>query len=307
MGQNTIQIGDRIIGSGRATYIIAEIGINHNGSLGMVKKLIDSAVSSGCDAVKFQKRTPHLCVPVQQQGVMKKTPWGTMTYLEYRDRVELGEAEYREIDGYCKEKGIMWFASCWDEPSVDFLEQFTPVCHKVCSAALTNDNLLRRLNATGRPVILSTGMSTMKEIRHAVSLLDPDRLLIAHCTSSYACKPEELNLNMIRSLGREFDCPIGYSGHELGLVTTCAAVAVGATFVERHITLDRGMWGNDQKASLEPGDLQQLVRDIREIGEALGDGTKRVYLSEEKALKKLRQFPRNEMRPEGFRCNPLPE
>jgi len=290
MGQRTIQIKDRIIGDDRPTYIIAEIGINHNGSLKIAKKLIDSAVSSGCDAVKFQKRTSHLCVPEQQQQVMKQTPWGTMTYLEYRDRVEFNEAEYLEIDRYCKEKGIMWFASCWDEPSVDFLEQFSPVCHKLCSAALTNDNLLRHLNSTERPIILSTGMSTMKEIRHAVSLLDQDRLLIAHCTSSYACKPEELNLNMIKTLRREFNCPIGYSGHELGLVTTCAAVAIGASFVERHITLDRGMWGNDQKASLEPGDLQQLVRDIHETEKALGDGIKQVYESEEAALLKLRKI-----------------
>ena len=289
MGQRTIQISDRIIGDGQSTYIIAEIGINHNGSLEIAKKLIDSAVSSGCDAVKFQKRTPHLCVPAQQQHVMRQTPWGTMTYLEYRDRVEFNEAEYREIDRYCKEKDIMWFASCWDEPSVAFLEQFSPVCHKVCSAALTNDNLLRHLNSTERPIILSTGMSTMKEIRHAVSLLDQDRLLIAHCTSSYACQPEELNLNMIKTLRREFNCPIGYSGHELGLVTTCAAVAIGASFVERHITLDRGMWGNDQKASLEPGDLKRLVKDIREIEKALGDGTKQVYESEQTALLKLRK------------------
>jgi N-acetylneuraminate synthase len=290
MGQKTIQIGDRIVGEGQRTYILAEIGINHNGSLEIAKKLIDSAVSSGCDAVKFQKRTPHLCVPVHQQGVMKETPWGTMTYLEYRDRVEFEEAEYREIDRYCKEKGIMWFASCWDELSVDFLERFSPVCHKVCSAVLTNDNLLRRLNATGRPLILSTGMSTMVEIRHAVSLLDQERLLIAHCTSSYACRPEELNLNMIKTLRQEFNCPIGYSGHELGLVTTCAAVAMGASFVERHITLDRGMWGNDQRASLEPGDFKRLVNDIREIEKALGDGTKQVYDSERAVLLKLRKI-----------------
>lgn len=290
MGQRTIQIGDRNVGNGQPTYIIAEIGINHNGSLEIAKKLIDSASSSGCDAVKFQKRTPRLCVPAQQQGVMKQTPWGTMTYLEYRDRVELHETEYREIDRYCKEKGIMWFASCWDEPSVDFLEQFSPVCHKVCSAALTNDNLLRCLNVTGRPIILSTGMSTMAEIRHAVSLLDQDRLLIAHCTSSYACRPEELNLNMIKTLRREFNCPIGYSGHELGLITTCAAVAIGASFVERHITLDRDMWGNDQRASLEPSDFRRLVKDIREIEKALGDGTKHVYESEQAALLKLRKI-----------------
>jgi len=289
MGQRTIQIGDRRIGNDQPTYIIAEIGINHNGSLRIAKKLIDSAASSNCDAVKFQKRTPHLCVPPQQQRVIKKTPWGAMTYLEYRYRVEFNEKEYREIDRYCKEKGIMWFASCWDEPSVDFLEQFSPVCHKVCSAVLTNDNLLRRLNSTGRPLILSTGMSTMEEIRHAASLLDQDRLLIAHCTSSYACQPEEINLNMIKTLQREFRCPIGYSGHELGLVTTCAAVAIGASFVERHITLDRNMWGNDQSLSLELSDLRRLTADIREVEKALGDGTKQIYDSEQVALLKLRK------------------
>jgi N-acetylneuraminate synthase len=289
MGQRTIQIEDRIIGNHQPTYIIAEIGINHNGSLEIAKKLIDSAVSSGCDAVKFQKRTPDLCVPSQQQSVIKNTPWGTMTYLEYRYKVEFNEDEYWQIDRYCKGKGILWFASCWDEPSVDFLQQFSPVCYKACSAALTNDNLLGRLNSTGCPLILSTGMSTMEEIRHAVSLLDKDRLLIAHCTSSYACRPEELNLNMITTLRQEFNCPIGYSGHELGLVTTCAAVAIGASFVERHITIDRGMWGNDQSASLEPQDLKRLVRDIREIEKALGDGTKQVYESEEAALRKLRK------------------
>ncbi len=290
MGQGAIQIGDRIIGNDQPAFIIAEIGINHNGSLEIAKKLIDSAASSGCDAVKFQKRTPHLCVPPQQQGVTKQTPWGIMTYLEYRYRVEFDEEEYREIDRYCKEKGIMWFASCWDEPSVDFMERFSPVCHKICSAVLTDDHLLQCISSAERPMILSTGMSTMEEIRHAVSLLDQDRLLIAHCTSSYACKPEELNLNMIRILQREFACPIGYSGHELGLITTCAAVAIGASFVERHITLDRSMWGNDQSASLEPRDLKRLVRDIREIEEALGDGTKQVYESEEAALLKLRKI-----------------
>jgi N-acetylneuraminate synthase len=290
MGQRSIQIGDRLIGNHQPTYIIAEIGINHNGSLEIAKNLIDSAVSSGCDAVKFQKRTPEFCVPPQQQGVVKSTPWGTMTYLEYRYKVEFNEDEYWQIDRYCKKRGILWFASCWDEPSVDFLEQFSPVCYKACSAVLTNDNLLRRLNSTGRPLIVSTGMSTMEEIRHAVSLLDQDRLLIAHCTSSYACRPEELNLNMIRTLRREFNCPIGYSGHEMGLVTTCAAVAIGASFVERHITIDRGMWGNDQSASLEPADLRRLVAEIREIEKALGDGMKKVYPSEDKVLKKLRRY-----------------
>jgi len=285
----TGQIGDRLIGGGQPTYIIAEAGVNHNGSLGIAKKLIDAAVAAGCDAIKFQKRTPDICVPPEQRDIRRETPWGNVTYLEYRHHIEFGQNEYEAVNDYCKEKGIKWFASCWDDPSVDFLEQFNPVCHKVCSASLTDNDLIKRMNATGRPVILSTGMSTMEEIYHAVSLLDIERLLIAHCTSSYACKSEELNLRMIETLIHNYDCPIGYSGHELGFVASIASVALGASFVERHITIDRTMWGSDQIASLEPQDLQKLVKDIRDVEKALGDGLKRVYESEVPALKKLRK------------------
>jgi len=286
-----VRIGDRQIGTGHPTYIIAEIGINHNGNIEIAKKLVDAAVHAGCDAVKFQKRTPELCVPPDQRDVLRKTPWGPMTYLEYRERIEFEKDEYQEIDRYCREKNIDWFASCWDEPSVDFMEAFDPICHKVCSAALTDDALLQGVQVTGRPVILSTGMSTMAEIRHAVSLLKRERLLLAHCTSTYACMTEELNLRAIHTLMREFQCPIGYSGHELGVTPSIAAVALGATFIERHITLDRSMWGSDQSASLEPWDLERLVRDIREIEIALGDGEKRVFESEKMALTRLRRCP----------------
>jgi N-acetylneuraminate synthase len=283
-----IEIGERPVGSGHPTYIIAEIGINHNGDLNIAKRLIDAAVLAGCDAVKFQKRAPELCVPSEQHNVMRETPWGLMTYLEYRHRVEFGQDEYREIDHYCRERGIAWFASCWDEPSVDFVEQFDPVCYKIASASLTDARLLRHINNKGRPLILSTGMSTMDEIRHAVSLLDEGRLLIAHSTSSYPCRPEELNLRMIQTLQWEFNCPIGYSGHEVGLKTTLAAVVLGACFVERHITLDRAMWGSDQAASVEPHGFARLVRDIRVIEAAMGDGVKRVYDDELPILRKLR-------------------
>ena len=197
--------------------------------------------------------------------------------------------EYREIDRYCREKGIAWFASCWDEPSVDFIERFDPVCYKVASASLTDATMLAKLRATGRPLILSTGMSTMEEIRGAVARLDLDRLLLAHATSSYPCRPEQLNLRMIQTLQREFPCPVGYSGHEVGLQTTCAAVALGACLVERHITLDRAMWGSDQAASVEPGGLVRLVRDIRVIEQAMGDGVKQIYDSEKAARAKLRR------------------
>ncbi len=287
--RRSVDIGGRLVGEGQPVFIIAEIGINHNGDLGIAKKLIDTAVLAGCDAVKFQKRTPELCVPPERRDVMRETPWGLMTYMEYRHRVEFGEAEYAEIDRYCREKGIPWLASCWDEPSIDFIEAFDPPAYKVASASLTDDALLRHTNAQGRAVILSTGMSTMEQIHHAVSLIDPDRLLIAHSTSSYPCPPKELNLRVIEALRRQFDCPIGYSGHEVGLQTTYAAVVLGACFVERHITLDRAMWGSDQAASVEPGGLIRLVRDIRVITEAMGDGVKQVYDSEIPIMDKLRR------------------
>lgn len=284
-----VRIGSRTVGAGQPTYVIAEVGINHNGDLETAKALIDAAGAAGCDAVKFQKRTPHVCVPTEQKTVIRNTPWGALSYLDYRQRMEFSESQYREIDNHCRGVGIPWFASAWDEESVIFLERFSPPCHKICSAALTDDYLVRYINETGRPVILSTGMSTMSEIQHAVSLLNRKRLLIAHCTSAYAGKSEELNLRVIQTLGREFGCPIGYSGHERGIATSVAAVALGATFVERHITLDRRMWGSDQACSLEPSDFRRLVSEIRDVERALGDGFKRVYDSEKAAMQRLRQ------------------
>lgn len=284
-----IKIGERWVGEGHPVFIIAEIGINHNGDLNLAKRLIDVAFMAGCDAVKFQKRTPEKAVPPGYQNVMRETPWGLITYLEYRRMVEFGYEEYAEIDRYCKDKGIPWFASCWDEESVDFIEQFSPPCYKIASASLTDRALLQKVKSTGRPIILSTGMSTLEEIEAAVNFLGTENLLIAHSTSTYPCPPEELNLRMIQTLQRKFDCPIGYSGHEVGLQTTYAAVTLGAAFVERHITLDRAMWGSDQAASVEPGGMIRLVRDIRVIEKALGDGQKRVYPSELKAREKLRR------------------
>jgi N-acetylneuraminate synthase len=212
-----------------------------------------------------------------------------MTYLEYRYRVEFGVREYDAIDAYCKERKLDWFASPWDESSVDFLERYSPICYKIPSAALTDHRLLKSVRSTGRPLILSTGMSTMDQIRDAVSLLGSDNLMIAHCTSTYPCKPQELNLRVIQTLRDEFDCPIGYSGHEVGLQTTYAAIVLGASFVERHITLDRAMWGSDQSASIEPSGLARLVRDIRVIDQSLGDGIKRRYESEVPVMAKLRR------------------
>ncbi len=284
-----IEIGGKAIGPGRSVYVIAEIGINHNGDVELAKQLIDVAKMSGCDAVKFQKRTPEKCVPPGQQRVPRETPWGVLEYLDYRRRLEFSRAQYCEIDAYCRERKISWFASPWDEESVEFLEAFAPPCFKVPSAALTDAALLSRIGRTARPVILSTGMSTIDEIREAVRTLGDVPLALMHCTSAYPAKPEELNLRVMRALADEFGCPVGYSGHEVGLQATYAAVALGAALVERHITLDRAMWGTDQAASVEPGGLLRLVRDIRIIERAMGDGVKRVYDSERAAMTKLRR------------------
>ena len=284
-----VYIGNRNIGKDYPAFITAEIGINHNGDLSIAKRLIDVAVMAGCDAVKFQKRTPEKAVPPEYQDVKRDTPWGIISYLEYRHKVELGNNDYLEINHYCKDKGILWYASCWDEESVDFVEQFSPPCYKAASASLTDLPLLEKKHATGKPLIISTGMSTFEEIHITVDALGEKNLLIAHSTSTYPCPSDELNLSMINTLNSKFDCPIGYSGHEVGLQTTYAAVVLGASFIERHITLDRAMWGSDQAASVEPWGLMRLVRDIRVIEEALGDGVKRVYESEQKARTRLRR------------------
>jgi N-acetylneuraminate synthase len=284
-----VKIGDTWVGDGHPAYIIAEAGINHNGDLDSAKQLMAAAKHAGVNAIKFQKRTPELCVPPEQRNQMRETPWGYITYLDYRYKVEFGEEEYKEIDRYAKEIGITWFASVWDEPSVDFLEKFNPVAYKVPSASLTDSNLLRHLRKTGRPLILSTGMSTMEQINAAVKLVGEENLVLCHATSSYPCDPEELNLKMVETLRKTFSCPIGYSGHEVGLVTSVVAVGLGACMVERHITLDRALWGSDQSASVEPGGFEKLVKYVRVTELAMGDGVKKVYDSELPSLKKLRR------------------
>lgn len=286
-----LKLGSKMVGDGHPTYIIAEIGINHNGDLDIAKKMIDAAVHAGVDAVKFQKRTPEICTPPEQQKKMRQTPWGYISYLEYRYKVEFGLAEYREIDRYCSEKGIDWFVSVWDDASVDFMEQFDTPAYKLPSAALTDHGLLRRARETGKPLILSSGMSTMAQIRNGVKAADGGKLALMHSTSTYPCPPEELNLRMVPTLKQEFpNIPIGYSGHEVGLVPSALAVALGACMVERHLTLDRAMWGSDQSASVEPGGFEKLVKYIRVTEQALGDGVKKVYDSEKGAMKKLRRF-----------------
>ncbi len=284
-----VTIGDKKVGTGFPCFIVGEIGINHNGDLSVAKRLIDVAQSAGCDAVKFQKRNPEACVPQHQREIRLDTPWGMMTYMEYRYKVEFGFEEYQEIDRYCKERNITWFASSWDADSLAFMEQFDPPCHKIASAFLTDRDLLERHRDTGRPLIMSTGMSTMDEIRAAVRVLNERELVLLHCNSSYPASEEEINLRVMATLEREFGVPVGYSGHERGLQVSLAAATLGACMIERHITLDRTMWGSDQAASLEPQGLYRLVRDIRLIEKALGDGVKRVYPSEEPVRKKLRR------------------
>ncbi|MBK8461311.1 MAG: N-acetylneuraminate synthase family protein [Micropruina sp.] len=284
------RIGQSLVGPGQPVYITGEIGINHNGDLAAALALIDAAVAAGADAVKFQKRTPEVCTPRDQWDIERDTPWGRMTYIDYRHKVEFGEQEYATIDRHCRDKGIAWFASPWDVPSVKFLDQFDVPAHKVASASLTDDELLRAMRASGKTVILSTGMSTPTQIRHAVEVLGSENIILCHATSTYPAKNSELNLQVIRTLAAEYpNVPIGYSGHEVGLQTSVAAAVLGATFLERHITLDRTLWGSDQAASVEPGGLQRLVRDVRVIEEALGDGVKRVYEGEYAAMKKLRR------------------
>jgi N-acetylneuraminate synthase len=284
-----LKIGDQMVGDGHPTYIIGEIGINHNGDLEVAKQLIDLAKWAGVDAVKFQKRTPELAVPKDQRDKMRETPWGYISYMDYRYKVEFEEEQYREIDAHCKAKGIDWFVSAWDEPSVDFMEAFDPSCYKIPSASLTDHKLLSHIKATGRPIILSTGMSTIEEINETMALLGNDNVMLTHATSTYPCDPEELNLQMIQTLKDSFPVPVGYSGHEVGLVLSAVAVAMGACLIERHITLDRSMWGSDQAASVEPGGLQKLVKYIRVTEKSMGDGVKKVYESEMPSREKLRR------------------
>ena len=278
------------IGTGAPVYVIAEIGLNHNGDVELAKRLIDVAADAGVQAVKFQKRTPAISTPEHMKSVMRETPWGEMTYLEYRYRVEFDREQYIEIGDHATLRGLAWFASPWDEPSVDFLESINVVAYKVASASVTDLGLLRAMAATGKTVILSTGMSTLVQIDRAVEALGTENLVLLHATSTYPLPAHEANLRMIPTLrDRYAGVPVGYSGHETGLQISLAAVALGAVAVERHITLDRAMWGSDHAASLEPQGLEHLVRDIRVIEEAMGDGVKRIFPGEEAPLLKLRR------------------
>lgn len=285
---SVLKIGDKLIGDGYPCFIIAEIGINHNGSVSLAKKMIDIAVTTGCDAVKFQKRTVDIVYSKEELAKERKSVFGN-TNGDLKRGLEFGLDEYKEIDEYCKEKGILWFASCWDEEAVDFIDQFDVPCYKIASASLTDDNLLKHTRSKGKPILLSTGMSTMAEIEHAVDILGQENLIIYHCTSTYPSNAEETNLKTIQTFKQKFKCPIGYSGHERGVTPSVLAVALGANSVERHITVDRTNWGSDQAASLEMAGLYHMVRDIRQVPDLLGDGKKIVYPREIPIIEKLRR------------------
>lgn len=287
--RQTVKLGSKLVGDGQPVYVVAEIGINHNGDLDVAKKLIDVAVAGWCDAVKFQKRTIDVVYTPEELAKPRENPFGD-TNGDLKRGLEFGQKEYEEIDEYCRQRGIDWFASPWDEGSVEFLGQFNLPAVKVASASLTDDNLLRAMRKLGKPVILSTGMSTMEEIEHAVEVLGEDDLIILHCTSTYPGKLEELNLNVIKTLREKFPkVPIGYSGHSTGVTEPVIAAAIGACVVEKHITLDRAMFGSDQAASLEPAGVYRMARDIRNLPIVLGDGKKKVYDSERPILEKLRR------------------
>jgi N-acetylneuraminate synthase len=286
--KQTIKIGGREVGDDQPCYVVAEIGINHNGNIDLAKRLISVAVAAGCDAVKFQKRTVEVVYTAEELAKPRENPFGT-TNGDLKRALEFGVEDYEEIDAYCKAVKIPWLVSCWDEQSVDLMKRFDLPCFKIASASLTDDHLLRHTRAAGKPIILSTGMSTLEEVDHAVNVLGKQDLILLHTCSTYPASYDELNLRVIPVLRERYAVPVGYSGHETGIPTSVAAVVLGSCCVERHITMDRAMWGSDQAASLEPNGISRLVRDIRLIEQSMGDGVKRVYERELPIIKKLRR------------------
>jgi N-acetylneuraminate synthase len=283
-----IRIGNVPVGDGHPCFVVAEIGINHNGDLEIAKKLIDLAKVAGCNAVKFQKRTVDVVYSKEELDKPRESPFGD-TNRDLKYGLEFKLEEYQQIEKYCREKNIIWFASCWDEQSVDIISQFDVPCYKIASACLTDHNLLRHTRAKGRPIILSTGMSTLEQIDHAVEVLGKDDLIVLQSTSTYPSDYDELNLAVIPFLRKRYRVPVGYSGHETGLPSSVAAVALGASVIERHITLDRAMWGSDHAASLGPSGIIKLVQEVRLVETSMGDGIKRVFDRELPIMKKLRR------------------
>ena len=286
-----VALGDRRVGLGQPTYIVAEGGINHSGDLGVALCLTREAKAAGADAIKWQKREPEVSVLREQWEAMRDTPWGPLSYINYRKRLEFGKVEYDALDAECRRLGIDWSASVWDEPSLEFLLAYNPPWIKIPSACLTDIALLEACQRTGKPIILSTGMSTLEQIRRAVQTISPGQLILLHCTSTYPCDPSELNLMAIPALRERFQCPVGFSDHSTGVWAALAGAVLGACVLEKHLTLDRTSWGTDQSASVEPQGLARIVRHIRRWEQAKGDGIKKVYQSEMPSLRRLRRVP----------------
>ncbi len=291
MGKKNIKLGDFEVSEKSKPYLIAEIGINHNGDMQNAKRLMDAAFACGWNAVKFQKRNPDIAVPEHQKNVIRETPWGTMTYLEYKKRIEFEKEQYDYIDKYCKEKAIAWSASPWDMPSLEFILQYDIPFIKIASATITNDDILTVAAKSNKTIIMSTGMSDYNEIDHAVEILDKysnGNYILMHTNSAYPSDHKNLNLNVIKSLKERYNCLVGYSGHEIDLEPTVAAVVLGACVIERHVTISHEMWGTDQKASLEIPAMGMLEGRIRSINEMLGDGIRKIDEKELEVRKKLR-------------------
>lgn len=272
-------------------YLIAEIGINHNGDLQIAKKLIDAVFACQWDCVKFQKRDPDICVPEHQKAVMRDTPWGRMTYLEYRKKIEFNKKHYDYIDRYCREKPLAWTASVWDVPSLRFIADYDVPFLKIPSAKLTDKELLIETAKLRKPMVISTGMSTLKEIDIAVNIAEKygDSFVLMYTNSAYPTPKDELNIRCIQTLRDRYKCVVGYSGHEDDLEPTVFAVALGAMVIERHITLDHKMWGTDQQASVEVMGMDILCKRIRNVKDILGDGAKKISKSEIPVRERLRQ------------------
>ena len=287
MNSRVVNIGGIPV-SNRRIFLVAEIGINHNGDVGIAKKLVDVAVEAGWDAVKFQKRTVDVVYTPEELARPRESPFG-QTNGDLKRGLEFGQKEYEEIDRYCKTKGIMWFASCWDEGSVDFIGNFDPPCYKIASASLTDDDLLCHTKSKDKPIIISTGMSTLEQVDKAVEILGAQNLVLMHTVSTYPADVTELNLGVIKTLKNRYGVQVGYSGHEVGLIPSLTAVVIGACIIERHITLNRAMWGSDQSVSVEHEGCKKLAEEIRTFEISQGDGVKRLLESEIPVMKKLRR------------------
>ena len=271
-------------------YTIAEIGINHNGDINLAKKLIDAAYVTGWDCVKFQKRTPDICVPDHQKNIVRQTPWGEMKYIDYKHKIEFENEEYKIINEYCASKPIDWTVSIWDIPSLKFIINYDVPFIKIPSAHITNDLLIEESAKTKIPIIISTGMSTLEEVDKAYEIIKKyhNEIVIMHCNSTYPAPEDELNLKVIHSFKNRFDCAIGYSGHEYSVEPTVIAAILGAEIIERHITLDHNMWGTDQQSSLEIDGMDRLIRRLKSLEKIIGDGEKKLSPSELEVKKRLR-------------------